>query len=336
MAAAASSSPSMTAARSCAAGCWISPPPPLGRSALKDSAKSPPKSFRNAHLKRTFHQITWQVPRPGRAPETAACPKTPAVANDGGLFRLSRPLQKALRIDVDFELQIALRLWACGQPLPQIVREIEAAGGFEQQAEAVAALDHGERRLRRTQQLHMLVPRCRGGKAARKAFGGRAIPGGDNQARKPAERRITGALACSDFTGIKCLAVAGDQRLHHGMVGLVRLQEADAAALVAPRTADHLVEQLPGALGGARIAVAKPEIGVDHADQIEPWKMMTLRHQLGADDDVDTAFGDLVELDAHGFDRGDQIAGQHHGARAGKQRGCLFLQALDTGTDGDQ
>jgi hypothetical protein len=40
------------------------------------------------------------------------------------------------------------------------------------------------------------------------------------------------------------------------MFGLVRLQIADAAALVAAGAADHLVEQLKRTLGGARIAVA--------------------------------------------------------------------------------
>ena len=73
------------------------------------------------------------------------------------------------------------------------------------------------------------------------------------------------------------------------------LQIADAAALVAPGAADHLVEQLKRPLGGARIAIAEAEIGIDHADQIEPREIMALRHQLRADDDVDAAFGDLVQ-----------------------------------------
>ena len=63
---------------------------------------------------------------------------------------------------------------------------------------------------------------------------------------------------------------------------------------------------------------------------------MSLRHQLRADDDVDAAFGDFVQLAAHGLDRGDEIARQHHGARIRKQRGRLFLQALDAGADRDQ
>ena len=80
------------------------------------------------------------------------------------------------------------------------------------------------------------------------------------------------------------------------MFGLVGLQIADAAALIAPGAPDHLVEQLKGALGGARIAIAEAQIGVDHADQIEPREIVALRHQLGADDDIDAAFGDLVQF----------------------------------------
>jgi hypothetical protein len=54
------------------------------------------------------------------------------------------------------------------------------------------------------------------------------------------------------------------------MFGLVSLQKAYAAALLAPGAADHLVEQLKRPLRGARIAIAEAEIGIDDADQIEP------------------------------------------------------------------
>ena len=55
---------------------------------------------------------------------------------------------------------------------------------------------------------------------AAKAFGARAVAGGDDQAREPAERRIQRLLAQLDLAVVEGLAVAGDQRLHHGMVGL--------------------------------------------------------------------------------------------------------------------
>ena len=109
-----------------------------------------------------------------------------------------------------------------------------------------------------------------------------------------------------------------------------------AAALLAPGAADHLVEQLPGALGGARITVGQAEIRIDHADQVEPREIVALGDELRADDDVDAALRDLGKLAAHGLDRGDEIARQHHGARLREQRGRFFLQALDAGPDRDQ
>ncbi len=114
------------------------------------------------------------------------------------------------------------------------------------------------------------------------------------------------------------------------------LQIADAAALLAAGAADHLVEQLERAFGSARIAIAKPEIGIDHTDQVQAREMMPLRHQLRADDDIDAALGNLGQLRAHGLDRRDQVAGQHHAARLGKQRRGLLLQPLDPGADGGQ
>ena len=174
------------------------------------------------------------------------------------------------------------------------------------------------------------------GQLARKAFRGRTVAGGNDQAGEPAERRIAGALARLDLAGVKRLAVAGDQRLHHGMVGLMGLQVSNAAALLAAGAPDHLVEQLKRPLGGARIAIAEAEIGIDDADQIEPREIMPLRHELRADDDIDAAFRDLVQFAAHGLDRGDEVARQHHGARAGKRCSRLFLQALHARADRDQ
>src|SRR5437763_1559506 len=83
------------------------------------------------------------------------------------------------------------------------------------------------------------------------------------------------------------VTIGRDQRPHHRMLGLMGLQIADAAAFLATRTADHLVQELERALGRARIAVAQPEISVNDADQIELGKMVTLGDQLRADHDVD-------------------------------------------------
>ena len=109
-----------------------------------------------------------------------------------------------------------------------------------------------------------------------------------------------------------------------------------AAALLAPGAADHLMQQLERALGRARIAVAQAEVGIDDADQIELREMMALGDELRADDDVEAALRDVVELRAQPLDRLDQIARQHQDARLRKQLGRLLLQPLDAGADGGE
>ncbi len=114
----------------------------------------------------------------------------------------------------------------------------------------------------------------------------------------------------------------------------MRLQIADAAALLATGAADHLMQKLERALGGARVAVAEAEIGIDDADQIELGKVMAFRHKLRADDEIESPLCHVVELGAQALDRFHQVARQHQDAGAGKQFGRFLLQPLDAGADG--
>ena len=193
-----------------------------------------------------------------------------------------------------------------------------------------------ERRLGGAEDAHRFVVRRRCGEPARMGVGGGTLAGRNDEARQPAEWRIAGLLTHLDLAGVERLAVAGDQRLHDRMIGLVRLQEADAAACLAAGAAGDLVQQLEGALGCARIAVGEAEIGVDDADQVELGEMMSLGDQLGADDDVDMALGDLLQFLAHLLDRRDQVARQHQHARVGKQLHHLLFQPLDARPAGDE
>src|SRR5260370_21921152 len=68
-------------------------------------------------------------------------------------------LQKALRVDVDLELEIAFGLRTGGEPLAQIFRQIDAACRLHQQPETITALDHRERGFGRSQYLDPLVDR---------------------------------------------------------------------------------------------------------------------------------------------------------------------------------
>ena len=88
-------------------------------------------------------------------------------------------------------------------------------------------------------------------------FRGVTVVGGDDNAGETAEGRIAARLAQRDFAGIEGLAVAEDQGLHHRMIGLMRLQQADAAVTFAPRTPDHLMQHLERPLRRARIAIAQ-------------------------------------------------------------------------------
>ena len=63
---------------------------------------------------------------------------------------------------------------------------------------------------------------------------------------------------------------------------------------------------------------------------------MPLGDELRADDEIETALGDVVELGAQPLDRFDQIARQHEDARAGKQIGRLLMQPFDAGPHGGE
>ena len=244
--------------------------------------------------------------------------------------------KKALRIDVDFELERALRLGHSSKPFAQIGRKIEIARRFHQHAEAVAPAHHRERRFGGTEHAHLIVDRRNRGDFPRVGFGGVLVGAGNEQARQPAERRIAGLLAHLDLGRVERLAVLRDQGAHHRMLGLVRLQITVAAPLLAAGAADHLMQQLERALGRARIAVRKSEIGVDNADQIELGEMMALGDELRADDDVETALRHVVQFLPQPLHGVDQVARQHQDAGAGKQLGRLLLQPLDAGADRDE
>jgi hypothetical protein len=80
------------------------------------------------------------------------------------------------------------------------------------------------------------------------------------------------------------------------MFGLVGLQVAKADALFAPRAADNLVQQLKSTLGGTRVAVAQPKIGINDPDQVELRKVMALGNELCADDEIEATLRYVVEL----------------------------------------
>ena len=124
----------------------------------------------------------------------------------------------------------------------------------------MAAAHQSERRLGGAEHAHwlrpILVERRRARQFPRVSRGGVLVGAGDDDRGEPAEWRVAALLARGDLGGIERLAILRDQGAHHRMIRLMRLEEPQADAGVTPGTADHLMQQLKGALRGARIAIA--------------------------------------------------------------------------------
>ena len=167
----------------------------------------------------------------------------------------------------------------CASIAADIALHVGARGALDEQPEAVAAGDQRERRLGRDQ-ARWISPLAGAARrsAAGMALGLRLRAGADDDPGEPAERRQPGCARARRSRAVEGLGVARNQRLHHRMLGLIGLQQAEALAAGAAGPAGHLAEQLEGALGGAQIAVGQAEIGVDHADQRQvrescgPWR----------------------------------------------------------------
>ena len=62
---------------------------------------------------------------------------------------------------------------------------------------------------------------------------------------------------------------------------------------------------------------------------------MTLRHELGADDDVEAPGGDVGQFLAHAFDGGDEVAGKNQEACIREQLAHLFFESFHARPDGN-
>ena len=100
-----------------------------------------------------------------------------------------------------------------------------------------------------------------------KAHGDIVFVGRNDQRRKPAEGGQPAAFARLELVGVERLAVALDHRLHHRMAGMIGLQKRAAGLCGAPGPTGDLGEDLEGLFRGARIAMRKPEIGIEHPHQ---------------------------------------------------------------------
>jgi hypothetical protein len=107
------------------------------------------------------------------------------------------------------------------------------------------------------------------------------------------------------------------------------LHERPTRPVAAPRPAGHLLEQLKGALRGARIARSKADVRVEHADQRHPRKVVALGDELRADHDVDLTRRNRGELRAQPLRAAWEVAREHDRALARKELGDFLGDALD-------
>src|SRR5262249_60951178 len=111
-------------------------------------------------------------------------------------------------------------------------------------------------------------------------------------------------------------------------------QRPDTPPLPAPRAPNDVVQRLECVSGGTRIAITKPEIGIDYADQIELGKMVSLGNELRTDDEKKPPRCYVVELPPQTLDRFHKVAREHQNAGLRKQLRCLLLKPFDAWPDG--
>ena len=102
-----------------------------------------------------------------------------------------------------------------------------------------------------------------------------------------------------------------------------------AGRVAAPRAPDDLIEQLERALRRARVPRGEADVRVDHADQRETRELVPLGDELGADDHVDVAAFDRLDLASEPLHAAGLVARQLHGPRLGEELAHLLLDAFD-------
>jgi hypothetical protein len=118
------------------------------------------------------------------------------------------------------------------------------------------------------------------------------------------------------------------------MFRLMGLQVTETPTLFSTGASDHLVQQLECALGGAWIAITKPEIGIDDPDQVEFGKMMALGNELSTDDEIEAPRSHVIELLPQSLDGLHEVAGEHQAAGLGKQLRGFLLESFDPWSNG--
>jgi hypothetical protein len=112
------------------------------------------------------------------------------------------------------------------------------------------------------------------------------------------------------------------------VLGLKGLQQRQPRLVRPPRAPRHLPHQLERPLRRAQVTALQAEIGIHHAHQRQARKVVPLRHQLRADDDVGVALRDLLDLGLERAGRPEEVRGQDRDLRVRKGRHGLLRHAL--------
>ena len=98
--------------------------------------------------------------------------------------------------------------------------------------------------------------------------------------------------------------------------------------LAAAGPAGHLRQQLEGALRGAEVRQAEPDVGADDADQRDARKVVSLGDHLRADEHVELPRGEPREQRRDRAAPADGVAIDAADARRGEERAHLRLDPL--------
>src|SRR5690606_3530571 len=164
--------------------------------------------------------------------------------------------------------------------------DVGLPGCVEQQAEAVAASDKRHRCFSGTQNIDLRSMRGCAAHFAGKTFSFGLTAGADDDRSKPTEGRQTCLPSLVNLTLVEFLRITRNKRLHDRMVRLVGLDQASALQPAAAGATSNLTQQLERAFRRPRVSVGEAKIGVDNANKRHSGKVVTLRHKLGADNDI--------------------------------------------------
>ena len=166
-------------------------------------------------------------------------------------------LKEAVRVDVDATRTLAPQSSAA-EPVADHVLDVEAAAGVDQQALAMAAAQHRQRRGGGAEHRHAFDLGRGMADAPGDAVGFGRILGGNDDRRQPPERRHRRLAPGLGLGGVEAGGVARHQRGDHRRIGIVGLDQDAAGLVAAPGAAGDLLDLLEAALGGAQVAAGRP------------------------------------------------------------------------------